>query len=357
MKTKNTIGYLFFIALFTLVFLTGFINAEKEVLDELGGPGASAGTVYNPDTGKLLNHGSAFYLTINESKRVRGCDMLSVKNINTSEGTAEFFINNFSKTISSENYSMIDGIYVKLNEIISDSEVYVDVRWSSSPSGGEYHFTGNGYMIDDSETYGHSVQFDIILPRYSCLTHVGGAISIWSDNNNRWRSYKLLGNYTDSFILWFGLLNKSVDFFGGFIGTLITLDNGIKVLRGNLSGFEGRNWYITGSSSIDYRSTMNVNLTAGDLSNSLREYEVVPNETIINVKSIDSDFSIYPMAVKNKKILGFIPIGKKEVELEITNKNQILKRKIAENGEIMVDWHKVFVTKIISDNQIRIGIQ
>ena len=136
-----------------------------------------------------------------------------------------------------------------------------------------------------------------------------------------------------------------------FSGVIKEFDR-FKLLEGKLMGFEDQDWDLTAMSHS--RGLIQVSVGQEKKSHYAGAQDVLAVQGESEGKE---DVFIKPVKVREKKILGFIPTGKKLVEVEITKGNATFKRKITENDKETIEGYAVSVGSLVDEESIEFSIE
>ena len=232
-------------------------------------------------------------------------------------------------------------------------------------------FVGKGFLINSEESKGLLADFTI-LNKDNVLS---GKATINKE------TYKIKGSLLVSDAievlktnLKFDLISlKSGEVVGSFSGAIKNFGS-FKLMKGELSDFNGENWVLTATSKekTEIRETD----TEGDTEpisvriddfvsvegKSTTRQAVYSGSTAGSAETSDTTgvtetngFLIKPVSIESKKILWIIPTGSKVVNVEIIKGDKVVKKTISENGETSVEGYKISVGAL--DDEENIGIK
>jgi hypothetical protein len=209
-------------------------------------------------------------------------------------------------------------------------------------------FQGQGFVLNGDQDQGYRVDLALLK---ADADEISGKMTIGHSGFKIGGTFKSQIESQDVRVEFELTSRETGEIQGSFSGVIEKFDR-FKLLRGVVTDFEGQTWELTAMSNS--RGIISVKLGQEKKSHYAGTKDIL---AVQGQGTVEDQLFIRPIKIKAKKFLGFIPTGKKEVELEITQGNKTFKRKITERNEVFIDKYSVSVGSLLDEENIEISLK
>ena len=212
-------------------------------------------------------------------------------------------------------------------------------------------FQGQGFALSEDESQGYRIDLALLKADANEIT---GKMTIGNS------VFKIRGTFdeqvggSDANIEFEFMSIENGETAGRFLGTIEKFGE-FAILRGTLRNYKGKDWDLTVMSHS--RRVIPMQMIGPTVNSQQTSIEDVLEISSENENLEENNFFAKPIKIHERKFLGFIPTGKKDIELEIVQGNDTFKKKIHENGNVFIKGYKISIGSLVDEENIEISIE